>query len=190
MTIRIEITGESASQIAQELVTLAFMVAPKLKDSLATSTASGPSPDLTETVEPVDKPKAPRGRKPKGEVIEHDSKEMANVASDTAEVVGEVWVADASDEQAAGVDAVAETAGDPAPAAEAEKPCMTRDDLRKYLINQYLNVVFDDMEARKKDYKALLDEFGIEAIADIPEEKINPFKAAIDARIAAAVGGK
>jgi hypothetical protein len=67
------------------------------------------------------------------------------------------------------------------------------DQMRAKLIarmNQAHKGLADSLDRRIALWRGLCREFGIEAIADIPDEKINPFKAAIDARIAAAVGGK
>jgi hypothetical protein len=85
---------------------------------------------------------------------------------------------------------VGSEAPDEAPAevdAVAEKPSMTIDQLRSFTINEYLNVVTDSLPTRKELYGALLTQFSIKAITELPAEKIAEFKAVVDAKIAGAV---
>lgn len=193
MSIRIEITGDTPQAIAESVISMAFLLAPKLREQ---STAPA-----AEVVEPERKPR--RGRKAET-IIEHDEKEVAkDVHANTDGTGGAVdgpraasATDDASCEVAPGTDdtgasgSAGEDATSETPAemdAVADEPSMSIDDLRKFTINEYLNVVTDKLDERKNLYKALLDQFQVEAINALAPGQINAFKAAVEAKIAEAV---
>lgn len=75
----------------------------------------------------------------------------------------------------------------PEPAADA-KP-MTYDELRVYVIDNYLNACFPQMEDRRKAFASLLGEFDATKLVDIPADKHGALKARVDALIAEKKGG-
>lgn len=171
VTIRIEITGEDAAEVAQNLVTMAFMLAPNLR--------GGPAKDAPAAVEAeaVEEPKKPRGRPKKAETIEHEP---------VKEAKEEITPEAVENEQ----ETVAQTTELPpkeiAPEKAAEAEALTIDDLRKFTVDEYLLKQFKALEDQKSAFKALLDQFGVTKIGDLPTDKIGEFKAVVDAKIAEA----
>ncbi|MER9685879.1 hypothetical protein [Mesorhizobium sp. M0139] len=188
MSIRIEITGENTQEIAQSILQMAFMIAPRLAASQA-----APAEAVAETVQPVKKPA--RAKKADAPTIEHDESEVkTDVRADTASEQPGSSAAQPSGDASAEADGVsAGAAQDNEAAAEVDavaEPALTIDQLRAFTINEYLNTVFEKQEDRKNAYGALLERFQIKAITALPVEKINEFKAAVDAKIAEALVGK
>lgn len=188
MSIRIEITGDSTQEIAQSLLGLAFMIAPKLANAAnppVGGIASGVEATEAETVQPVRKP---RGKKVDAPVIDHDEKENAGA------VHGDGNAADSGSGAGVLPDAATENAADAtetvAAAEDGTAPKDVVDPIRAHVINDYLNVVTDDLPKRKELYGALLAEFGIPAITALRVSQVEAFKAAVDAKIEAAVTGK
>lgn len=189
MTIRIEITGETSADILENLGVLTRRL------------LGGAAPvEPAETAEPeaADEPKKSRGRPRKGAVIEHDPNEgkkndVHSAAGATDELVGDAaagGTGGVAEPPRGEADPDGEPAEDEAPAevaAVAEKSEMTINDLRSFTINEYLNVVTDSLPTRKELYGALLAQFSIKAITELPVEKIGEFKAVVDAKIAEAM---
>jgi hypothetical protein len=201
LTIRIEITGENSVDILAHLEILTR----HLLGGVAAAPAEHVEPVEDEAVE---EPKKTRGRSRKNTVIEHDPNEgkKEDVATDrtagSADAAGRAGTAGGADAASGEADTGAGSEGDvgsgaaedDAPAevdavAEKPKPGMTIDELRSYMINEYLNVVTDSLPTRKGLYGELLTQFSIKTIADLPAEKIADFKAVVDAKIAEAVKG-
>lgn len=214
MTIRIEITGDNASQVASQLLTFTATMSQLLAPRAPATEAAhqGPAPDtVVETV--AEQPAAParRGRPRKSETIEHEPKEVENVhresgsgdraaggesatagggepgaaAGGAEERVG----AETADEAPAGVDAVAEADADAsaaAPLAEA----VNVDDLRKYIMINYLNTFFPTLEARKAKFNEVLLVFGAKKLSEVPADRLGEVKALVDGKIAALAGAK
>lgn len=192
MSIRIEITGNDAQEIAQSILQMAFMIAPKLAGVPEQPPAEAVTAD---TVQPARRPGRPK--KTDAPVIEHEEKkEPENVhagsgGSGGAEVPAGVSGTEggaepagspAADDAPAEVDAVA--------ADEKAAPKDIVDPIRAHVINDYLNVVTDSLPTRKDLYSELLNEFGLTAITALKPSQVEAFKAAVDAKIAAAVTGK
>jgi hypothetical protein len=208
LTIRIEITGENSVDILAHLEILTR----QLLGSAAATSAEHVEPVEDEA---ADEPKKHRGRSRKNTVIEHDPNEgkkedvhaggrddrggAADVpagveAATDATAAGSADAASGEADTGAGsegdVDSGAAEDGAPAEVdavAEKPKPGMTIDELRSYMINEYLNVVTDSLPTRKGLYGELLTQFSIKTIAELPAEKIAEFKAVVDAKIAEAV---
>lgn len=185
MSIRIEITGDTPQAIAESVLSMAFMIAPRLREQ-----STAPATETAEVVEPERKPR--RASRKTETVIEHDEKEVAdNGGGGAASATGDASSEVASGTDAAGAggstgeDAKGETAAEVD--AVADEPSMSIDELRKFTINEYLNVVTDKLDERKNLYKALLDQFQVEAINALAAGQINAFKAAVEARIAEAL---
>lgn len=170
MSIRIEITGENTQEIAQSILQMAFMIAPRLAGA---PQAAAVEPVVADTVQPARKPA--RAKKADAPTIEHDESEVKT--EQTHEQEAEKKVAE---------DKAAEVVA----AVESGEASMTINQLRAFTINEYLNTVFEKQEDRKNAYGALLERFQIKAITALPVEKINEFKAAVDAKIAEALVGK
>jgi len=193
VTINFTITADDTAELAKQIVSLAFMLAPNLRNHAApVPPAAAIEPEIVEPVK-----RAPRNTKKAGVTIDHEpAKESESVVEpvepatdgvpgaggDTASgITSETGAGDeAADEPKAEVDAVAGT-------AEPEEPCMTIDALRAFTVNDYLNSVFEKQEDRKAAFGDMLKEFGVTKIGDLPADKINAWKAAVDQRIAAAV---
>lgn len=205
MTIRIEITGDNASQVASQLLTFTATMSQLLAPRAPATEAAhqGPAPDtVVETV--AEQPAAParRGRPRKSETIEHEPKEVQDVHRDagsgdgtaggesaTSGIAAEHVGAEAADEAPAGVDAVAETDTDAsaaAPVAEA----VNVDDLRKYIMINYLNTFFPTLEVRKAKFDEVLDVFGAKKLSEVPADRLGEVKALVDGKIAALAGAK
>ncbi len=207
VTIRIEITGDNASQVASQLLTFTATMSQLLAPRAPATEAAhqGPAPDtVVETV--AEQPAAParRGRPRKSETIEHEPKEVQDVhresgAGDRSAGGGEPGadaggaeervVSEAADEAPAGVDAVAETDTDAsaaAPVAEA----VNVDDLRKHIIADYLNAFFPSQEVRKAKFAEILDVYGATKLSEIPADRLGEVKALVDGKIAALAGAK
>lgn len=199
MSIRIEITGDTPQAIAESVISMAFLLAPKLREQSTT-----PAAEAAEVVEPERKPR--RGRKVET-IIEHDEKEVAEdvrrdtggndavdgprAASAAASLTGKAGPAGHSTSGSVDVEADTSAVSKDESAAEvdavADEPSMSIDALRKFTINEYLNVVTDKLDERKNLYKALLDQFQVEAINALAPGQINAFKAAVEAKIAEAL---
>lgn len=205
MTIRIEITGDNASQVASQLLTFTATMSQLLAPRAPATEAAhqGPAPDtVVETV--AEQPAAParRGRPRKSETIEHEPKEVQDVHRDagsgdgtaggesaTSGIAAEHVGTGAADEAPAGVDAVAEADTDAsaaAPLAEA----VNVDDLRKYIMINYLNTFFPTLEARKAKFDEVLLVFGAKKLSEVPVDRLGEVKALVDGKIAALVGAK
>lgn len=199
MSINFTITAGSAGELVDEIRALAGLLTPahpKLSGAeIEEIKARGPGP----IVEVVAETAKPRSRKKTETIIEHDPKEVktdAAVGTDASEGAGradEGGVSESADVGTDGegvaapeVEATAEV-DDVAGTAEPNEPTLTIDELRLFTIGQYLNVVFDGAEARKNAFGALLAEFDVKALKDLPSAKINAFKALVDTRIAEAV---
>lgn len=216
VTIRIEITGDNASQVASQLLTFTATMSQLLAPRAPATEAAhqGPAPDtVVETV--AEQPAAParRGRPRKSETIEHEPKEVQDVhresgsgdrsaggesatAGDAERGAGsavgtavDAGSAAAADESPAGVDAVAETDTDAsaaAPVAEA----VNVDDLRKHIIADYLNAFFPSQEVRKAKFAEILDVYGATKLSEVPADRLGEVKALVDGKIAALAGAK
>lgn len=200
MTIRIEITGENAGQVAQQMLaftaTMSQLLAPRAPVTEAVH--QGPAPDAVEA-ETVEQPVAPqrRGRK-KAETVEHEpKKESEDVPGNT----GGVGDSDNLDAGESGNDVPGSVgvrgAGDSGEHAEpttetAKEPAETVniDDLRKYVVGSYLNTFFDDLDERKAEFHRILGEFGVTKLAEVPAERLGEVKAYVDAAIAKLAGAK
>lgn len=207
MTIRIEITGDNASQVASQLLQFTATMSQLLQPRAATTAAvhEGPAPDVVETV--AEQPAAParRGRPRKAETIEHETKEQANVHRDAggdtdgggASADGEApaggsaadamggdggHIENAAHDESSAVDEVA------APASVAEK--LTIDEVRAYTITNYLNAVFETQPERTAAFRELMDAVGVTKFGEVPVERLGEVKAMVDAKIAAAAGAK
>lgn len=205
MTIRIEITGDNASQVASQLLTFTATMSQLLAPRAPATEAAhqGPAPDtVVETV--AEQPAAParRGRPRKSETIEHEPNEVQDVHRDagsgdgtagcesaTSGIAAERVGAEAADEAPAGVDAVAETDAD-APAAAPAAEAVNVDDLRKYIMINYLNTFFPTLEARKAKFDEVLDVFGAKKLSEVPADRLGEVKALVDGKIAALAGAK
>lgn len=210
MTIRIEITGDNASQVASQLLTftatMSQLLAPRAPATEAVH--QGPAPDtVVETA--AEQPAAParRGRPRKSETIEHEPKEVQDVHRDAGSgdgsaggesatagggepgaasgIAAEHVGTEAADEAPAGVDAAAEADTD-APVAEA----VNVDDLRKYIMINYLNTFFPTLEVRKAKFDEVLDVFGAKKLSEVPADRLGEVKALVDGKIAALAGAK
>lgn len=195
MSIELKITGESAAEIAQNLITFAFMLAPQMRDKAPRQSVPDERPAVE--AEPVEEPKKPRGRSRKAEVIEHDANEGAKEDVHGAEAGsdGDAAVSGGGAERAQPereAEVPAEAPVEAAPAAEEapsdETPVMSIDELRKYTLSSYLLEHFKSLDDQKAEFGKLLAEFEVTKIGDLPAEKINAFKALVDAKIAAAKG--
>lgn len=214
VTIRIEITGDNASQVASQLLTFTATMSQLLAPRAPATEAAhqGPAPDtVVETV--AEQPAAParRGRPRKSETIEHEPKEVQDVHRESGSgdrsaggesatagggepgaasgIAAERVGAEAADEAPAGVDAVAETDTDAsaaAPVAEA----VNVDDLRKHIIADYLNAFFPSQEVRKAKFAEILDVYGATKLNEIPADRLGEVKALVDGKIAALAGAK
>lgn len=214
MTIRIEITGDNASQVASQLLTFTATMSQLLAPRAPATEAAhqGPAPDtVVETV--AEQPAAParRGRPRKSETIEHEPKEVQDVHRESgygdrsaggesatagggepgaaSGIAAEHAGAEAADEAPAGVDAVAEADTDAsaaAPVAEA----VNVDDLRKHIIADYLNAFFPSQEVRKAKFAEILDVYGATKLSEIPADRLGEVKALVDGKIAALAGVK
>lgn len=210
MTIRIEITGDNASQVASQLLTftatMSQLLAPRAPATEAVH--QGPAPDtVVETV--AEQPAAParRGRPRKGETIEHEPKEVSN-ANEPADAAAS---ANAAGANGSGTGSVAEDAADgagtgaaaaeaPEPAAQeqaaaepaggAKAEAVNVDDLRKHIVNNYLNTFFPTLEARKAKFDEILGVYGATKLNEIPADRLGEVKALVDGKIAALVGAK
>lgn len=177
VSIKIEIIGDKASDIAQELVTLAFMLAPNLRPG-----ANNPAPagdTVVETVTPARKP----GRPKKGETIEGEVSKETPKGEPADEKPADTVV-----DQSAGGNAAATVAADAATTNEAAKPAdksMSIDDLRKFIVATYLTGHFDGLDAQKAEFTDLLSKFNVAKIGDLPTDKIAEMKKLVDERIAA-----
>lgn len=207
VTIRIEITGDNASQVASQLLQFTATMSQLLQPRAATTAAvhEGPAPDVVETV--AEQPAAParRGRPRKAETIEHETKEQANVHRDAggdtdgggASADGEApaggsaadamggdggHIENAAHDESSAVDEVA------APASVAEK--LTIDEVRAYTITNYLNAVFETQPERTAAFRELMDAVGVTKFGEVPVERLGEVKAMVDAKIAAAAGAK
>jgi hypothetical protein len=211
VTIRIEITGDNASQVASQLLTFTATMSQLLAPRASATEAvhQGPAPDtVVETV--AEQPAAParRGRPRKGETIEHEPKEKDDVRRDAGgNSVGSgadagasgaepgAGAADAAarvgaetDDAPAVVDAVAEADRDPAPAAPVET--LTIDTVREHAVNNYLNACFDSLPERKAKFAELTSAFGVTKLNELPADKLGAFKALVDSKIAEALGNR
>lgn len=173
MPIKIEITGNDAAEIAQQLLTMAFTIAPKLA-------SKQPAPESqsaveAETVEPAKEPAKRRGRPKKQETIEHEEKSVDSGDD-----------ADGDGPEATAEDTVpsADVAGEPPANGEAADPEMTISELRAYTI-AYLREAFEGLEKQKDEFGKLLSAFGVDKIGDLPDDKIGAFKALVDEKKAA-----
>ena len=218
VTIRIEITGDNASQVASQLLTFTATMSQLLTPRAPATEAAhqGPAPDtVVETV--AEQPAAParRGRPRKSETIEHEPKEVQDVhrepgagADDGGDagsgagagavggepgaasgIAAERMVSEAADEAPAGVDAVAETDTD-APAAAPATEAVNVDDLRKHIIADYLNAFFPSQEVRKAKFAEILDVYGATKLSEVPADRLGEVKALVDGKIAALAGAK
>ena len=194
MLFELKITAATPVEFADAILNLQGL----LKSAAPAAPAAEP-----EQVEQPEETKKPRGRKRQEPVtIDHDPNEVKNdVRTDAggdnvASLSGDAGAADrtTADSAAEPVDRSAggATKDEPAPEVDAvaetpAEPSLTIDEVRAYMINNYLNVVTDDLPKRKDLYKELLNEFSIEKIVDLSADKIGAFKAAVDAKIAAAV---
>lgn len=160
----------------------------RLGKNLAGSIGKAPEP---ETMEPevVEPERKPRSRARKAETIEHEGKPDVRTATDdsvernrepagaeagTGAAVATSEKATANNE-ASEVDAVAEASAESA---------LTIDDLRKYTLSNYLLKFHKSLDDQKNAFDALLKEFGVKKMVDLPEGKIGEFKALVDAKIA------
>lgn len=188
MSIRIEIMGENPEQIAQSVLSMAFLFAPNLRDRV---TSAQPAP----AVEPVAEPTKRAARGKKADVtIDHDATEVKADVQSGGGADGSTTAAgasaDASGEGAADVVAGGEGSDSGAPSdieaagGGSADPEMSVDELRKYVIGNYLNACYETQDERTAAFRELLDHFKLKKIADTPADKINEFKALVDAKIA------
>lgn len=196
MTIRIEITGEDPAQIAQNIVSMAFLFAPNLRGVAQPAMAPVVEAETVETAQPK-----PRGRAKKTDVvIDHSAEEVKQDAQQSGVAAKLAGEADGPDAGGSSDSTQADAAGEPSgPAADeapaevdavAEKPCMTIDELRAFTVNEYLNTCFETLPERKTAFQELLKPHGVIAIGELPADKINAFKAVVDAKIKAKLTGK
>jgi hypothetical protein len=196
---KIEITGDDAGAIAHEIVSLAFMLAPKMRDAVSARTTTAPAdPVDAETVEP---PRKPRSRAKKSEIIEGETSDVhtdsvSDSASDGADVRGEHETGgtrdapaadagatgeEAADECPAEVDAVAETEADGLTLADAKE---VYDDLRKWIINEYINALFTSQQERTAKFRALCDHFGVAKLGELSVSRVEDVKKHVTSLIA------
>lgn len=210
MTIRIEVTGGTAADVAQELMSFALLMAPRMREHLTTApvvpaglgemAAAEAAADV-----PVEQPaEKKRGRKPKSEEqkdVPGDDVERAGAGGDepasgrtdgaaATELVHDehATAAAAKDESPAEVDALPEA--EPEPVEQAAEPALTTDQLQKYVVQNYLMVVTTDQEVRTATYRALLDKFGIPKLKDASPEQVGEIKAYVDGEIATHKAGR
>lgn len=216
MPFELKITAASAQELAEQALTLGFLISPELRPG-----AKAVEPEI---IEP-EKPKRGPGRPKKGVTIEGEkvAESEADVRADTgsrdvggaaggsatgdaagaagqagagADAAdgsgeGDVEQPAAQDDAAAEVDAVA-GAGEGAPAASAEPDTRTLKEagqdgpVRKRVINDYLNACFDSQDTRRDKFRELLDQFGVQALGDLPVAKLAEFEKAVDTAIEAA----
>lgn len=198
MTIRIEVTGGTAADVAQELMSFALLMAPRLREHMTTAPVAPEGLGELAAAEaaadvPVEQPaEKKRGRKPKNEekqdVRRDDAPTADNGAAGSssgeepavpvgAELAGDGDQQEAEDGAPAEVDVVAE-------AEPVEEPALTVDQLQNYVVKEYLMLVTKDQEVRTATYRALLDKFGIGKLREAAPEQIGPIKAYVDGEIA------
>lgn len=196
MTIRIEVTGGTAADVAQELMSFALLMAPRLREHMTAAPVATEGLGEMAAAEaaadvPVDQPvEKKRGRKTKSEeqkdVRRDDAPAADSVAVGSASGAepavpgGAVRTGDqqkAEDDKPAEVDAVAEV-------EPVEEPALTVDQLQNYVVKEYLMLVTKDQEVRTATYRALLDKFGIGKLREAAPDQIGPIKAYVDGEIA------
>lgn len=197
MTIRIEITGEDPAQIAQNIVSMAFLFAPHLR--AVNAPAQTPVVEVETVADNAGEARKPRGRAKKTDVvIDHQAEEVKqDVHGDTGSggaVAGAGEGGEAAGGSTAGdapADAAVGEADQPSDDSPAEvdavaddKPGMSIDELRKFTVEQYLVPGFATQPERKDAFGKLLGLFGVTAIGELPAEKINAWKATVDKLIA------
>jgi len=156
VTIRIEIVGESAQDVATQLLVMGSLIQQKV--GAKSPEAAAPVEAEVEVVEEKPKTKPKPAPKKADKVIEHEAKEEDKPDEDKDPEVEEV----------------------------ADEPDMTVDELRKYTLSQYLTPTFKGIEDQKTEFRALLDQFKLEKLGDLPDDQIGAFKAEVDKRIKAA----
>lgn len=186
MSIELKITGESPDAIAQAVVNMALLMVPKLRDGLAAATAPAPAAEpVAETV--AETPKRP-GRPKKGVTIDHDEKETKSDVRVTESGAGGEGAGDAPAEAVhdGAVDTDSQPAKDEAPAAGggAAVPAITVDELRAFVISDYLNAHYATQAERSAAFRAVLDHFGLAKMNDTPADKIAEVKAYVVGLIA------
>jgi len=183
VTIELKISGDSPDQIANAIVSMAFLFAPKLRDAVPPA----PAQPVAESVAEAPAAKKPRNTKKPAETIEHDPNEGKTDAAAGAVDDG----AGETPAETAQADAGGEPAKEEAPASGGSAdPAMSIDELRKFVINDYLNVCFETQAERTAAFRSdILEPFGLAKIGEAPADKINEIKAHVDVLIAAKVKG-
>ena len=169
MTIELKFTGGTVEEVSKQLLTFAFTIAPNLRGMSAPVGVAGQAPAVAETVvedvtEPVKMPKSKKAVKET--IIEVPVETVAEVVETSEETVS----TEAKPETTAAFD-------------------MTEDQLRAYMIQNWLHVVHKgDQAAQSASFKAMLSDFNAlnlrELCAARPED-MPRLKAAVDAKIAA-----
>lgn len=199
MSIDIHIHGDNAGDIIRELglLTAAFYAG-------VTRTTAPAEPQTASEVVAVENPVTRRTRKKKEseDVRTDDADARQPVLGDTdgGAAGGDAGAGDGATgtaptdgtsdgEQTAAGDAQVDAAAvqEPAPAdAVVAEPAqkLSYDELRAFVINDYLNPFFKSQEAKQAAFRKLLDDFGIATMKNLEEGKIGEFKAKVDALIA------
>lgn len=163
MTIKIEITGNDPTEIAQNLLALGGLVSGALK----------PRAPQMEDAAPEQKDEAPKAETKRTRKAKADDKpadEQKELAKDEADSAAEtVENSEAENTTEA-----------------AEEPAMSIDDLRKYTVTYLAERHPGKLDDQKNEFKELLDKFSVDKIGALPADKINAFKAMVDERKAEA----
>lgn len=115
----------------------------------------------------------------------------AGAAGGTAD--GTVSEAEPAEAKAEAPEPVSESEAAPVGAADpdsklilksANQWTMSIDELRAYTVRSYLNACFDKQDDRRDAFRALCQQFEVEAIGKLPADKIGEFKKVVDEKIA------
>lgn len=184
MPFKIEITAADASEFAQQIVSLALTIAPRMRDALSERTTTPRAePVEAETVEPARKP---RSRPRKSETIEgeksdvHAAGEHSDADAGGAAGACEAAAGDDGEVGDATVDEAPAKADDGVTLAEAKD---VYDDLRKWIINEYINALFTSQPERTAKFRALCDHFGVAKLGELPVARVDDVKAHVQALI-------
>lgn len=181
--LRIEVTADTAKDVVQQYLNLATFLALGANQQPHIESAAGEieddrKPELT--ADPAADTKAPRKRRTKAEIAADLAAEVAakNVEkSDNSEPTPlEQKIAEVK----------AEEAPQPETPPAETKPVepMKIDDLRSFIVSQYLNEFFP-ADARGGEFQKLLKHFEVGKLGDLPAEKYADMKAHVEERIGA-----
>lgn len=164
MSIEIKFTGDDPAALAQQILTMGFLISAK-----AEAKQAEPAPEKKTRTSAKKATPAKEAEDVRGAQSDADTKSDEPKAE--------------KDEPKAEVDAVAAEAT-PTPASGADEPELTVDGLRKYALQGYLLKQFKDLDAQKAEWARVLGHFEVGAITELPKERYAEFKAYIDERIA------